>query len=70
MTFLILEKDNGFGDNRQKLDEILSQRTIEQARLTLDEFKNMNDGTELAEEIDDQLDDELERAYLDLSKLK
>lgn len=58
---------DGFGDHRQKLDYILAELSVEQAKLTLDEFKRANENEDLVDVIKDQLDDEMQKAYLDLS---
>jgi hypothetical protein len=58
--------NEGFDDNRKVLDKILAEKTAEQAKLTLTEFKTQNNNKELMDVIKDQLHGFLKNAYLDL----
>jgi len=58
-----------FDDHQQKLDEVLAQRSREQAILIMDEFKKANNDVDLMDVIKDQLGGDIENAYCDLSRL-
>ncbi len=56
------------GDKRQEIDKFLIQTNFLQLHLTLEKFKDLNDGKTFEQELQKRLKGEKENAYVDLCK--